>query len=190
MASHLHSNPVQILSRHPIKEETESLRRLLGSHGWWHGGLRALWQQELLSDISYLSAEELDKLISDRPESCRRPGKPGEPEAPVLTHATSVAMAHSCLAIPQLPPKPLVTLSLQSVPLHHQVQPQAHLAPDSPAPALTPPLHALPNPSPGPLPQPAMCRAPGDFLNISTDMNTEVDALDPSIVDFALQGEV
>jgi hypothetical protein len=34
-----------------------------------------------------------------------------------------------------------------------------------------------------------MGRAPGDFLNISTDMNTEVDALDPSIMDFALQGE-
>ncbi|XP_021490356.1 forkhead box protein N4 isoform X2 [Meriones unguiculatus] len=150
------------------------------------------WKRKDLAAIhrSMANPEELDKLISDRPESCRRPGKPGEPEAPVLTHATSVAMAHSCLAIPQLPPKPLMTLSLQSVPLHHQVQPQAHLAPDSPAPAQTPPLHALPNPSPGPLPQPAMGRAPGDFLNISTDMSTEVDALDPSIMDFALQGNL
>lgn len=108
----------------------------------------------------------------------------------MLTHATKVAMAHSCLAISQLPPKPLMTLSLQSVPLHHQLQPQAHLAPDSPAPAQTPPLHALPSLSPGPLPQPAMGRVPGDFLNINSDMNTEVDALDPSIMDFALQGEV
>lgn len=108
----------------------------------------------------------------------------------MLTRATTVAMTHSCLAISQLPPKPLMTLSLQSVPLHHQVQPQAHLAPDSPAPAQTPPLHALPNLSPGPLPQPAVGRVPGDFLNISTDMNTEVDALDPSIMDFALQGEL
>lgn len=108
----------------------------------------------------------------------------------MLTHGTTVAMAHSCLTISQLQPKPVMTLSLQSGPLHHQVQPQSRLAPDSPAPAQTPPLHALPNLSPGPLPQPAMGRAPGDFVNISTDMNTEVDALDPSIMDFALQGEV
>uniref|UniRef100_A0A096MN66 Forkhead box N4 n=1 Tax=Papio anubis TaxID=9555 RepID=A0A096MN66_PAPAN len=139
---------------------------------------------------SMANPEELDKLISDRPESCRRPGKPGEPEAPVLTHATTVAVAHGCLAVSQLPPQPLMTLSLQSVPLHHQVQPQAHLAPDSPAPAQTPPLHALPDLSPSPLPHPAMGRAPVDFINISTDMNTEVDALDPSIMDFALQGNL
>ena len=142
-----------------------------------------------MSELSHLPAEELDKLISDRPESCRRPGKPGEPDAPMLTHATTVAMAHSCLAVSQLPPQPLMTLSLQSVPLHHQVQPQAHLAPASPAPAQTPPLHALPDLSPSPLPHPAPGRAPGDFINTSTDLNTEVDALDPSIMDFALQGE-
>ena len=98
-------------------------------------------------------------------------------------------MAHSCLGVSQLPPQPLMTLSLQSVPLHHQVRPQAHLAPDSPAPAQTPPLHALPDLSPSPLPHPAMGRVPVDFINISTDMNTEVDALDPSIMDFALQGD-
>lgn len=149
----------------------------LGTAGW------------LLSDLSHLPAEELDKLISDRPESCRRPGKLGDPEGPVLTHATTVAMAHGRLAVSQLPPQPLMTLSLQSGPLHHQVQPQAHLAPDSPAPAQTPPLHALPELSPSPLPHPAMGRAPVDFINISTDMNPEVDALDPSIMDFALQGE-
>lgn len=82
-----------------------------------------------------------------------------------------------------------MTLSLQSVPLHHQVQAQAHLAPDSPAPAQTPPLHALPELSPSPLPHPAMGRAPVDFSNIGSDMSTEVDSLDPSIMDFALQGE-
>uniref|UniRef100_A0A2I2ZWQ4 Forkhead box N4 n=1 Tax=Gorilla gorilla gorilla TaxID=9595 RepID=A0A2I2ZWQ4_GORGO len=150
------------------------------------------WKRKDLAAIhrSMANPEELDKLISDRPESCRRPGKPGEPEAPVLTHATTVAVAHGCLAVSQLPPQPLMTLSLQSVPLHHQVQPQAHLAPDSPAPAQTPPLHALPDLSPSPLPHPAMGRAPVDFINISTDMNTEVDALDPSIMDFALQGNL
>ncbi|XP_054450029.1 forkhead box protein N4 [Pteronotus mesoamericanus] len=138
------------------------------------------WKRKDLAAIhrSMANPEELDKLISDRPESCRRPGKPGEPEA------------HGCLAASQLPPQPLMTLSLQSVPLHHQAQPRAQLAPDSPAPAQTPPLHALPDLSPGPLPHPALGRAPVDFVNISTDMNAEVDALDPSIMDFALQGNL
>ncbi|KAM5239340.1 forkhead box protein N4 [Ctenodactylus gundi] len=150
------------------------------------------WKRKDLAAIhrSMANPEELDKLISDRPESCRRPGKVGEPEAPVLTHATSVAVAHSCLAISQLPPQPLMTLSLQSVPLHHQVQPQAHLAPDSPAQAQTPPLHALPELSRSPGPQPAVGRVPADFINISTDMGTEVDSLDPSIMDFTLQGNL
>ncbi|KAL6067693.1 hypothetical protein STEG23_031497 [Scotinomys teguina] len=150
------------------------------------------WKRKDLAAIhrSMANPEELDKLISDRPESCRRPSKPGEPEAPVLTHATTVAMAHSCLATSQLPPKPLMTLSLQSIPLHHQVQPQTHLDPDSPASAQTPPLHTLPHLSPGPLPQSAMGRPPGDFLTINTEMTTEVDALDPSIMDFALQGDL
>lgn len=107
----------------------------------------------------------------------------------MLTHATTVARAHGCRAVSQLPPQPRMTLSLQSVPSHHQVQPQAHLAPDSPAPAQTPPLQALRDLSPSPLPHLAMGRAPVDFINISTDMNPEVDALDPSIMDFALQGE-
>ncbi|KAM9622358.1 forkhead box protein N4 [Trichechus inunguis] len=150
------------------------------------------WKRKDLAAIhrSMANPEELDKLISDRPESCRRPGKLGEPEASVLTHSTTVAMAHGCLAVSQLPPQPLMTLSLQSVPLHHQAQPQAHLAPDSPAPAQTPPLHTLPDLSPSPLPHPAMGRAPVDFINISTDMNPEVDTLDPSIMDFALQGNL
>ncbi|KAM6155261.1 forkhead box protein N4 [Rhynchocyon petersi] len=150
------------------------------------------WKRKDLAAIhrSMANPEELDKLISDRPESCRRPSKLGEPEASMLTRTTTVAMAHSCLAVSQLPPQPLMTLSLQSVPLHHQPQPQAHLGPDSPAPAQTPPLHTLPDLSPSPLPHPAMARAPVDFINISTDMNPEVDALDPSIMDFALQGNL
>ncbi|XP_077015218.1 forkhead box protein N4 [Tamandua tetradactyla] len=150
------------------------------------------WKRKDLAAIhrSMANPEELDKLISDRPESCRRPGKMGEPEPPGLTHTTTVAMAHSCLAVSQLPAQPLMTLSLQSVPLHHQVQPQEYHAPGSPAPAQTPPLHALPALSPSPLPHPAVGRAPVDFINITTDMNTEVDALDPSIMDFALQGNL
>ncbi|XP_055003080.1 forkhead box protein N4 [Sorex araneus] len=148
------------------------------------------WKRKDLAAIrrSMANPEELDKLISDRPESCRRPGKLGASEAPLLTPGTTVARAHGCLAVSQLPAQPLMTLSLQSVPLHHQVQPQAHLAPDSPAPAQTPPLHALADLSPGP--HSAVGRAALDFINISTDMNTEVDALDPSIMDFALQGNL
>lgn len=80
-----------------------------------------------------------------------------------------------------------MTLSLQSLPLHHQLQTQARLAPNSPAPAQTPPLHTLPDMSHSPLPHHPMGRAP-DFPNVAVDMSTEVDALDPSIMDFALQG--
>ncbi|XP_048196860.1 forkhead box protein N4 isoform X2 [Perognathus longimembris pacificus] len=140
------------------------------------------WKRKDLAAIhrSMANPEELDKLISDRPENCRRPSKAGEPEAPVLTHATTVAVARSCLAVSQLPPRTLA--------LHQQVQQQSQLAPDSPAPAQTPPLQGLAALSPRPLPQPAMGQAPGDFLNIGADMSTEVDALDPSIMDFALQG--
>lgn len=36
MPSHLHSNPVQTESHHLTEEETESLRQLLNSYGWWH----------------------------------------------------------------------------------------------------------------------------------------------------------
>uniref|UniRef100_A0A8C9MAF2 Forkhead box N4 n=1 Tax=Panthera tigris altaica TaxID=74533 RepID=A0A8C9MAF2_PANTA len=80
------------------------------------------WKRKDLAAIhrSMANPEELDKLISDRPESCRRPGKLGDPEGPVLTHATTVAMAHGRLAVSQLPPQPLMTLSLQSGTLHDQ----------------------------------------------------------------------
>lgn len=122
-------------------------------------------------------AEELDKLITDRPESCRRPSKQAEPEGPPLGR----------ISVSQLQPQPIMTLSLQSLPLHHQLQTQARLAPNSPAPAQTPPLHTLPDMSHSPLPHHPMGRAP-DFPNVAVDMSTEVDALDPSIMDFALQG--
>lgn len=130
-------------------------------------------------------AEELDKLITDRPESCRRPSKQAEPEVSTLTQ---LAAAQGRISISQLQPQPIMTLSLQSLPLHHQLQTQARIAPDSPAPAQTPPLHTLPDVSHSPLPHHPMGRAPPDFLNVTADVNAEVDALDPSIMDFALQG--
>ncbi|NXX25129.1 FOXN4 protein, partial [Nicator chloris] len=139
------------------------------------------WKRKDLAAIhrSMANPEELDKLITDRPESCRRPNKQAEPEGPPLGR----------ISVSQLQPQPIMTLSLQSLPLHHQLQTQARLAPNSPAPAQTPPLHTLPDMSHSPLPQHPMGRGP-DFPNVAVDMSTEVDALDPSIMDFALQGNI
>ncbi|XP_031804580.1 forkhead box protein N4 [Sarcophilus harrisii] len=141
------------------------------------------WKRKDLAAIhrSMANPEELDKLISDRPESCRRLGELGEPDAP----------GPGRLAAPRLPPQPVMTLSLQPLPLQHQLQPRLGLAPGSPAPAQTPPLHALPDVSCSPLPtHHALSRAPVDFLSVVGDVGAEVDALDPSIVDFALQGNL
>ncbi|KAF2986588.1 hypothetical protein EK904_009213 [Melospiza melodia maxima] len=139
------------------------------------------WKRKDLAAIhrSMANPEELDKLITDRPESCRRPSKQAEPEGPPLGR----------ISVSQLQPQPIMTLSLQPLPLHHQLQTQARLAPNSPAPAQTPPLHTLPDISHSPLPHHPMGRAP-DFPNVAVDMSTEVDALDPSIMDFALQGNI
>ncbi|XP_056677584.1 forkhead box protein N4 isoform X2 [Monodelphis domestica] len=141
------------------------------------------WKRKDLAAIhrSMANPEELDKLISDRPESCRRPGEPGEPDVPALGRVVAAS---------RLPP-PVMTLSLQPLPLQHQLQPRAGLAPGSPAPAQTPPLHALPDVSCSPLPgHQAVSRGPADFLSVVGDLSAEVDALDPSIVDFALQGNI
>ncbi|XP_032086018.1 forkhead box protein N4 [Thamnophis elegans] len=145
------------------------------------------WKRKDLAAIhrSMANPEELDKLITDRPAGCRRAGKLAEAEASLRSHGAAAAQGHLLQAQPQ----PMGTLPLQSVRLHRQIQPQACLAPDSPAPAQTPPLHALPSAHHSPLPQHLVSRAP-DFLNVMTDLSTEVDALDPSIMDFALQGNL
>ncbi|XP_025916128.1 forkhead box protein N4 [Apteryx rowi] len=147
------------------------------------------WKRKDLAAIhrSMANPGELDKLITDRPESCRRADKQAESEVSALNH---MAAAQGRISISQLQPQPIMTLSLQSIPLHHQIQTQARIAPDSPAPAQTPPLHTLPDISHSPLPHHPMGRAPPDFLNVTADMNMEVDALDPSIMDFALQGNI
>ncbi|XP_074062210.1 forkhead box protein N4 isoform X2 [Macrotis lagotis] len=149
------------------------------------------WKRKDLAAIhrSMANPEELDKLISDRPESCRRLGEPGEPDMPALGRVVAAAAAQGRLTASRLPPQPVMTLSLQSIPLQHQLQPRAGLAPGSPAPAQTPPLHALPDVSCSPLPtHHAVSRGPVDFLNVMADMSAEMDTLDPSIMDFALQG--
>ncbi|KAM6422894.1 forkhead box protein N4 [Liasis olivaceus] len=146
------------------------------------------WKRKDLAAIhrSMANPEELDKLITDRPAGCRRPSKPAEAaEASVRGHGAAATQGH----LLQVQPQPTGTLSLQSVRLHRQMQTQACLAPDSPAPAQTPPLHALPTVHHSPLPQHPMSRGP-DFLSVMTDLNAEVDALDPSIMDFALQGNL
>ncbi|XP_029427464.1 forkhead box protein N4 [Rhinatrema bivittatum] len=147
------------------------------------------WKRKDLQAIrrSMANPDELDKLITDRPETCRLPSKQADPEGPTMTH---MASGQGRITIAQLQPQPIMTLSLQSIPLHHHIQIQAHMAPGSPAPAQTPPLHTLPDISHSPLHQHTMNRATTDFLNMSTDMNTEVDCLDPSIMDFALQGNI
>ncbi|XP_074868770.1 forkhead box protein N4 [Carettochelys insculpta] len=146
------------------------------------------WKRKDLAAIhrSMANPEELDKLITDRPETCRRPSKQADPEVSTLSR---MAASHGRIAISKLQPQAM-TLSLQSVPLHHRLQTQARMAPDSPAPAQTPPLHSLPDMNQSPLPHHPVSRAPADFLNVTADLGTEVDALDPSIMDFALQGNI
>lgn len=103
------------------------------------------------------------------------------------------------LPIPvQVQPPPVVTLSLPCLPMHQhhqrhqlqaQLQAQARLGPMSPAHAQTPPLHAVPDLCHSPLAQ-QPGKPPGDFYGVHGEAtHTEVDALDPSIMDFALQGE-
>ncbi|MEQ2171867.1 hypothetical protein GOODEAATRI_014993, partial [Goodea atripinnis] len=132
---------------------------------------------------------ELDKLITDRPENCRR--KPLEPS---MTHLTSCTTGLSLPVPAQMQSQPIVTLSLPCLPMHqhHQLQAQlqvhAQLGPMSPAPAQTPPLHTVPDLSHSPLTQ-QPSKPPDDFYSVQSDTNTEVDALDPSIMDFAFQGK-
>lgn len=87
-------------------------------------------------------------------------------------------------------PQPMVTLSLQCLPMHqhHQLHAQARLAPVSPPPAQTPPLHTVPDLSNSLLATQHPGKQPHDFYSLHGEVNAEVDTLDPSIMDFALQG--
>lgn len=137
----------------------------------------------------FIPTDELDKLITDRPENCRR--KVLEPSM------TRLPGCQTGLPLPvpaQVQPQPIVTLSLPCLPMHQhhqlqaQLQAQARLAPMSPAPAQTPPLHTVPDLSHSPLTQ-QPSKPPDEFYSVHSDTHTEVDALDPSIMDFALQGK-
>ncbi|KAG9339560.1 hypothetical protein JZ751_023451, partial [Albula glossodonta] len=144
------------------------------------------WKRKDLPAIrrSMANPDELDKLITDRPESCRR--KPCDPGVTRLPSGPA-SLTHPA----QHQPQPMMTLSLQCLPLHHhQLQAQTRLAPGSPAPAQTPPLHTVPDLSQSPLTQ-HPGKPPHEFYSLHGDVNvsSEVDTLDPSIMDFALQGK-
>ncbi|XP_078277967.1 forkhead box protein N4 [Rhinoraja longicauda] len=146
------------------------------------------WKRKDLAAIrrSMANPDELDKLISDRPDNCRRLSKYSE-------RGGVHVLAQGSMAAPHPPLQGIPTLSLHSLPLHHhhlQQQQQARISPDSPAPGQTPPLHAMPGSSRSPAPLPAASRAPADIFCLSGDMSTDVDALDPTIMDFALHGNL
>ncbi|XP_075424895.1 forkhead box protein N4 [Ascaphus truei] len=147
------------------------------------------WKRKDLPAIrrSMANPDELDKLIMDRPDNCKASSKLAESELPAMAHMGNVP---GRIPISQLQPHPVMTLSLQSIPLHHHIQTQARAGSGSPAPAQSPPLHVLPHMSHSPVHQHIMSRAASDFLSLTSDMSTEVDALDPSIMDFALQGNI
>ncbi|KAI4896119.1 hypothetical protein NFI96_011371, partial [Prochilodus magdalenae] len=151
------------------------------------------WKRKDLPAIrrSMANPDELDKLITDRPESCRR-----KPLDPGMTHLPSCPPG-AALSVPaQLQPQSVVTLSLPCLPIHQQLQLQLHsqsrLAPASPAPAQTPPLHVVPDlGNSSPLPQhPPTKQHPPDIYTVHSDAHSEVDTLDPSIMDFAWQGNL
>ena len=139
--------------------------------------------------ITCFLADELDKLITDRPENCRRKAMD-----PGMTRVPNCPTGISLPVQTQMQPQPMVTLSLQCLPMHQhhhlqaQLQAQARLAPMSPVPAQTPPLHTA-DVCHSPLAQ-QPSKQTHDFYSLHGDTNTEVDALDPSIMDFALQGVV
>uniref|UniRef100_A0A8C8JDG0 Fork-head domain-containing protein n=1 Tax=Oncorhynchus tshawytscha TaxID=74940 RepID=A0A8C8JDG0_ONCTS len=128
------------------------------------------WKRKDLPAIrrSMANPDELDRLITDRPESCRRkPMDPGMTRLPICPSGLS-------LPVPgQMQPQPMVTLSLQCLPMHqhHQLHAQARLAPV---------LLATQHPG----------KQPHEFYSLHGEVNAEVDTLDTSIMDFALQGNL
>ncbi|KAL2091870.1 hypothetical protein ACEWY4_011668 [Coilia grayii] len=181
------------------------------------------WKRKDLPAIrrSMANPDELDKLITDRPESCRRKA---------LDAAGMTRLPVMCPSGTPLPvqTQAVTTLALQCLPLHQhhqhqhhqqqhqqqhqhqhqlqqqlQLQSQSRLAPISPAPAQTPPLHAVPDLSHSHSHSPhhpqqqqnqnqqQQARPQQDLYGLQgADVNNEVDALDPSIMDFALQGNL
>ncbi|XP_023664418.1 forkhead box protein N4-like [Paramormyrops kingsleyae] len=138
------------------------------------------WKLKDLAAIrrSMANPDELDRLIMDRPESCRQ-----ELCDPSVTH----------LAIQPIPSPALLVQTHPHVRMGHSMQQNQLLvvaqAPlvsraDSPCSARTTPLHTVPDIS-----QQQM-EPPQDLYGLHSDISPEVDALDPSITDFALHGNL
>uniref|UniRef100_A0A4W5Q9P3 Forkhead box N4 n=1 Tax=Hucho hucho TaxID=62062 RepID=A0A4W5Q9P3_9TELE len=132
------------------------------------------WKRKDLTAIRHSMAnpDELDRLITDRPDGCRR--KPCDPR-------------RTC--VPSRPCGPQLSGHLQSsLPFHLQAQKHTLLGePSSPVPARTPPLHAVPDYSHSPFPQQQPYRHPNShsLYSLHPDVTAEVDALDSSIMEFA-----
>ncbi|TSR04331.1 Forkhead box protein N4 [Bagarius yarrelli] len=138
------------------------------------------WKRKDLPAIrrSMANPDELDKLITDRPECCKR--NMPDPQLP------------SPLPQPVRPPQCLKVLHQ----LQLQLQSQPHIAPMSPAPAQTPPFQPVPDlvrhtppPLTASLPHPPQQQQqqPAEIFNSHSDVHPEADVLDPGILDFDLQ---
>uniref|UniRef100_A0A8C7DAW7 Forkhead box N4 n=1 Tax=Oncorhynchus kisutch TaxID=8019 RepID=A0A8C7DAW7_ONCKI len=132
------------------------------------------WKRKDLTAIRHSMAnpDELDRLITDRPDGCRR--KACDPRKTCV------------LSMPCGPP---LSGHLQSsLPFHLQAQNHTLLGePSSPVHARTPPLHAVPDYSHSPFPQQQPYRHPfsHSLYSLHPDVTAEVDALDSSVMEFA-----
>ncbi|NP_001279572.1 forkhead box protein N4 [Callorhinchus milii] len=152
------------------------------------------WKRKDLPAIrrSMANPDELDKLISDRPENCRRAPKRSERLGQT---GGQVRGTQGGLSGSHLPHQAVATLSLHSLPLHHhhhhlQQQRESRVSPGSPAPAQTPPLHTVPDITCSPLSQHGASGPHSELFCLTTDTSTDVDTLDPTIMDFALHGNL
>uniref|UniRef100_A0A4W5MYK2 Forkhead box N4 n=1 Tax=Hucho hucho TaxID=62062 RepID=A0A4W5MYK2_9TELE len=132
------------------------------------------WKRKDLTAIrrSMANPDELDRLITDRPDCCRR--KPCDPRM-------------TCL--PSSPCGSHLSGHLQaSHPFHLQAQNDTLLGdPSSPVPARTPSLLAVPDYSHTPFIQQQPYRQANShsLYSLHPDVTADVDALDPSIMEFA-----
>ncbi|XP_013993825.2 forkhead box protein N4 [Salmo salar] len=132
------------------------------------------WKRKDLTAIrrSMANPDELDRLITDRPDGCRR--NPCDPRMTCLPSSPCGS--------------PLSGLLQASLPFYLQAQnPTLLVDPSSPVPARTPPLHAVPDYSHTPFIQQQPCRQANShsLYSLHPDVTADVDALDPSIMEFA-----
>ncbi|MFT7817835.1 forkhead box protein N4-like [Arapaima gigas] len=135
------------------------------------------WKRKDLLAIrrSMANPDELDKLIMDRPAGCR--------QKPCNSSITQLTVQ------PILPTQYLLQSHTVNSPNHHQLldqaQVQAQLVPRASlaSPASVSPLNAVADVD-------KQQARPAVLCDLQGDINSEVDALDPSIMDFALHGNL